>query len=64
MAGNDTAVVPDQNRIGEPEPPDALCDLPDLLLGMGAGIAGMWPKASDWHRLDGHRLDGSRHLEL
>jgi hypothetical protein len=40
MAGNDPTVLSDQNRIGEPELPNAVGDLSDLLLGMGSGIAG------------------------
>jgi hypothetical protein len=52
MAGNDLTVLSDQNRIGEAELPDAVRDLPDLLLGMGSGIAGMRPQAHDRHRFD------------
>jgi hypothetical protein len=55
VAGNDLAVLSDQNWIGEAEPPDAVGDLPDLLLGMGSGIAGMRPQARDQHRFDGTR---------
>jgi hypothetical protein len=55
MAGNDLAVLSDQNRIGEAEMSDAVGDLPDLLLGMGSGIAGMRPQARDRHRFDGTR---------
>jgi hypothetical protein len=55
MAGDDLAVLSDQNRIGEAELPDAVGDLPDLFLGMGSGIAGMRPQARDRDRFDGTR---------
>ena len=53
MAGDDLAVVADQHRIGEAEPLDAVGDLPNLLLGMGAGIAGVGPQPCDTHSLNG-----------
>jgi hypothetical protein len=40
MAGNDRAVLSNQNRIGESKPSDTVGNLPDLLLGMDSGIAG------------------------
>jgi hypothetical protein len=51
MAGNDPAVLSDQNRIGEAELPDAVGDLTDLLLRMGARIAGIRAKASNTPRV-------------
>ena len=39
VAGNDVAVVADQDRIGEPERPDAACDLGDLRVAVRARIA-------------------------
>jgi hypothetical protein len=54
MAGNDLTAVSNQNRIGEPELPDAVGDLADLLLGMDAGIAGMRPQARDRDGFDSH----------
>jgi hypothetical protein len=64
MARDDLAVLPDQHRVGKAEPADAVGDLPDLLFGMGAGIAGIGPKPPNRHRLDRHRLDGVRHQGL
>jgi hypothetical protein len=62
VAGDDPAVLSDQNWIVESELPDAVRDLSDLLLGMGARIARMGPQARGRHGLDSHGLDGSRHL--
>ncbi len=53
MPGDDFVVIVDEDRIGEAEPGDAVGDLPDLLFGMRAGIAGKRPQARDRHRLDG-----------
>ena len=64
MAGNDPAVLADQNRIVESELPDAVGDLPDLFLGMDSGVAGMGTKARDGHRFDGRRPDRVGHLRL
>jgi hypothetical protein len=58
VAGNDPAVLTDQNRIGEAEMSDTVGDLTDLLLGMDSGVAGMGTKARDWHRFDRHGLHG------
>jgi hypothetical protein len=58
VAGNDPAVLSDQNRIVEAEMSDAVGDLPDLLLGMDARIAGIRAKARDRHRFDRHGLHG------
>src|SRR5260370_9032860 len=58
MAGNDLAVLSDQNWIVESELPDAVGNLPDLLLGMGSRIAGMRPQAPHRHRVDAHTLPG------
>jgi hypothetical protein len=38
----------DQHRIREAEPQDAVGDLPDLLLGVGAGIAPTRLRAAAW----------------
>jgi hypothetical protein len=64
VASNDPAVLSDQNRIVEAELPDAVGDLTDLLLGMGARIAGMRPQFRDRHRFDGRRPDRVGHLRL
>src|SRR5258708_39142312 len=64
VAGNDLAVLSDQNWIGEAEPPNAVGDLADLLLGMDSGIAGMRPQARDQHRFDGTRKGGLVHRYL
>jgi hypothetical protein len=64
MTGKDFALFADQDRIGEAEPPDAIGNLADLPLGMGPGIAGMWPQAGDRHRFDRCRLDGARRRGL
>jgi hypothetical protein len=53
MPGDDFVVIVDEDRIGEAEPGDAVGDLPDLLFGMRAGIAGKRLQARDRHRLDG-----------
>jgi hypothetical protein len=39
VPGDDLVIIADQHRVGEAEPLDAVGDLLDLLLGMGAGIA-------------------------
>ena len=39
MAGDNLTVFIDQHRIGEPELPDAVGNLSDLLLGVGARVA-------------------------
>jgi hypothetical protein len=54
VPGDDLVIVADQDRIGEAEPPDAVGDLPDLLPGMGPGIAPVRPQARDSHSLDSH----------
>lgn len=59
VTGDDLAILADQYRVGKSEPPDAVCDLPDLLLGMGAGIAPIGPQARHRHRFDGHGPDGT-----
>jgi hypothetical protein len=58
VAGDDLAVLPDQHRVGEPEPPDAVGDLLHLLLGMGARIARIGPQPRHRHRLDDAALAG------
>ncbi len=57
MARNDLAVLSDENRIGEAEMSDAVGDLPDLLPGMGSGIAGMRPQARARHGFNSRSLD-------
>ena len=41
MAGDDIAVLADQDRVGEAEGADAAGDLGDLRIAVGAGIAGV-----------------------
>jgi hypothetical protein len=45
MARDDLAILSDQHRIGKTKPSDTLCDLPDLLPGMGPGIVGVRSRA-------------------
>ena len=52
MPGDDLVVIADQDRVGEAELLDAVGDLPDLLLGMGAGVSRVRPQACDRHGLD------------
>lgn len=61
MAGNDLAVLSDENGVSEAELPDAIGDLSDLFLGVGSGIAEIRPKARDRHVFDSRRLGGTRH---
>ena len=44
MALDDLAVLPDQHRVREFEPADAVGNLPDLLLGIGSGVTGIGPQ--------------------
>jgi hypothetical protein len=44
MAGDDAAVLVDQDRIVEAERGDVCRDLGDLLCAMGAGVAGVGPQ--------------------
>jgi hypothetical protein len=60
MSGDDLVIITDQDRIGEAELPDAVGDLPDLLLGMGTGIPGTGSQAGDRHRLNDHGLHALR----
>jgi len=57
MAGENCIVIVNQERVGEAKLPDAVGDLPDLLPGMGSGIAGMRPQARDRHGFNSRSLD-------
>jgi hypothetical protein len=57
VPGDDPVLVADQHRVGEAEPSDALGDLPDLLLGMRAGVFAIRPQAPQRHDLDRSCLD-------
>ena len=52
VPGDDLVVIADQHRIREAEPVNAVGDLPDLLLGVGAGIAQIRLQAPDSHGLN------------
>src|ERR1044072_2320944 len=56
MAGDDLALITDQDGIGEAEPPDAVGNLAYLFSGMGAGIAGIEAKCCYWQHFDGWRM--------
>jgi hypothetical protein len=55
MSGDDFVVIANEDRIGEAKLPDAVGDLPDLLLRMGSGICRIWPKACNCHRRHSYR---------
>ena len=52
MAGEDPAGLVDQDGVGEAEGADAVGDLPDLALGMGARIARVGRQAGEGPRFD------------
>jgi hypothetical protein len=52
---DDLVIVADQHWIGEAEAPDALGDLGDLLLRMGASVPGIGAQRSNRPHLDGRR---------
>jgi hypothetical protein len=53
VTSDDLSGVADQNRVGEAEALDAVGDLPQLPLRVGAGIAGVGSQRTDCHHLDG-----------
>jgi hypothetical protein len=53
VAGDDLPVVANQHRVAEAEPLNAFCNLPDLLFGVGPGVAGI-----------GLERFGRKHLDL
>ena len=55
MAGDDLALITDQNRVGKSEPLDALGDLLDLAIGMRARVAGVGPERGDRRHFDARR---------
>ena len=60
MAGDDLTVAADQDRVREPEAPDAVRDLTDLLLRMTPGITGVGPQGGDQPHFD---LRGELHSD-
>jgi hypothetical protein len=58
VAGDDLVIIADQDRIGEAEALNAVGDLPDLILGMEAGVFRERPQTCDGHRLHGNRGRG------
>ena len=52
MAGNDTALRVDQNRIDETELRNAACDLSDLLGRVRSGIASIRDQPIYWPKFD------------
>lgn len=49
MSGDDLVIIADQHRIGEAELLDAVGDLPELLLRVGAGVSRVRSQACDRH---------------
>ena len=52
MARDHIAVLADQDRIAEPECPDAASDLGDLRLAVSAGVARRRDQAIEWPELE------------
>jgi hypothetical protein len=52
VTGQQHAVLINQDRSRESDGADAVGDLTDLLLGMGAGVARMWLDLADRDRCD------------
>ena len=62
VAGYDLVLVRDQDWVREAEPLDALGDLPQLLLRVSAGIAGVGPERGEFNRLNEVRRPGCARL--
>jgi hypothetical protein len=53
VPSQDPVLAIDQHRVGEPEAPDALCDLSDLLARMGSNVARPGPQLVDGKSFEG-----------
>ncbi len=56
VPGDDLVIITDQDWVSESELSDAVGDLSDLLLAVGAGVSWIRSQTCDRHRFNGHRF--------